>query len=252
MNIEENKNNLIRLYKEKSQNFQKILTPKNINIKKPLLKSKPFLISSLNHDLNTILDEQNSQENSKIFFYRNNAKLNRLILPSIPNTTTHIRTIMNSSTLSNPNNNSLLKPKKRYNVKLKKIKIKKNEERQSITPVNINKKLLVLYNEDFYLKNKFEKYKDKKADDIRNIKNFSYEKYNLHLLKLSSINLSQDSYNVFKKNMKVIENKMNGQKMKRKNRWLLFLDKIGHFAPEGLKRKIKSLSEHKKLEETKD
>ena len=252
MNIEENKNNLIRLYKEKSQNFQKIIRPKNIIIKKTLLKSKPILISSLNYNLNSLRDEDNSQENSKIFFYRNKERLNRLILPSIPNTTTHIKTIMNSSIVSNPNNNSFLKPQKRYNVKLKKIKIKKNEERQSITPININKKLLLLYNEDLYLKNKFKKYKEKKAEDIRNIKSFSYEKYNLHLLKLSSINLSQDSYNVFKKNMKVIENNMNGQKMKRKNRWLLFLDKIGHFAPEGLKRKIKFLSEHKKLEETKN
>ena len=49
--------------------------------------------------------------------------------------------------------------------------------------------------------------------------------------------------------MQTIESNMNGQRVKRKNRWLLFLDKIGNFAPEGLKKKIKSLSEHKKPEE---
>ena len=49
--------------------------------------------------------------------------------------------------------------------------------------------------------------------------------------------------------MQTIESNMNGQRIKRKNRWLLFLEKIGNFAPEGLKRKIKSLSEHKKLED---
>ena len=37
------------------------------------------------------------------------------------------------------------------------------------------------------------------------MQNFSYEKYNLNLLKLSSISLSQDSYNTFKKNMQIIE-----------------------------------------------
>ena len=47
--------------------------------------------------------------------------------------------------------------------------------------------------------------------------------------------------------MKSIEDDMNGQTIKRKNRWLLFLDKIGNFAPEGLKRKLKSLSEKRYL-----
>ena len=251
MNIE-NKNNLIRIYKEKSQNFQKILKPKNIFNKKTLLKSKQNLTSSLTHNIHTINDEENSQENSKIFFCRNNEKLNRLILPSIPNITSNVKAIMNSSMASYQNNNSILKQKKRYNIKLKKIKIKKHEERKTITPNNINKKLFVVYNEDYHLKNKLEKYKKKKAEDIKNIKNFSYERYNLRLLKLSSINLSQESYNVFKKNMKVIENNMKGKNVEKKNRWLIFLDKIGHFAPEGLKRKLKSLSEHKKPEETKD
>ena len=73
---------------------------------------------------------------------------------------------------------------------------------------------------------------------------FSYKKYNYNLVKYSSIDLSQDSVKAFKKNMETIENNMNGT-FKRKNRWLVFLDKIGNFAPEGLKRKLKSLSESK-------
>ena len=64
-------------------------------------------------------------------------------------------------------------------------------------------------------------------------------------MKYSSIDLSLDSVKTFKKNMKNIEDYMNGQIIKRKNRWELFLDKIGNFAPEGLKQKLKSLSERR-------
>ena len=240
-----NRNILIKLYKQKSQNFQKIIKPENLSLKKSFLRSKTNIISSLNNFNNHEPDDK-SQDNSKILLYETNESPKPLILPSIPNSTIHNQSIMNSSLINNLSNHSTLKPRKKYTVKLKKIKIKKPKDREAITPTNVNKKLLELYNEDFHLKQKFEKYKERKAE---NMKNFSYEKYNLHLLKLSSINLSQDSYNTFKKYMQTIESNMNGQRVKRKNRWLLFLDKIGNFAPEGLKKKIKSLSEHKKPEE---
>ena len=240
-----NRNILIKLYKQKSQNFQKIIKPENLSLKKSFLRSKTNIISSLNNFNNHEQDDK-SQDNSKILLYETNESPKPLILPSIPNSTIHNQSIMNSSLINNLSNHSILKPRKKYTVKLKKIKIKKPKDREAITPTNVNKKLLELYNEDFHLKKKFEKYKERKAE---NMKNFSYEKYNLHLLKLSSINLSQDSYNTFKKYMQTIESNMNGQRVKRKNRWLLFLDKIGNFAPEGLKKKIKSLSEHKKPEE---
>ena len=42
--------------------------------------------------------------------------------------------------------------------------------------------------------------------------------------------------------MKIIGNKYNGGRSKWKNKWLIFLDKIGKFAPEELKQKIISLS----------
>ena len=50
--------------------------------------------------------------------------------------------------------------------------------------------------------------------------------------------------------MQIIESNMKGQRVKRKNRWLIFLDRIGNFAPEGLKKKIISLSEHKYQEQS--
>ena len=240
-----NRNILIKLYKQKSLNFQKIIKPDNLSLKKSFLRSKTNIITSLdnfkNHD-----QEEKSQDNSKILLYETNESSKPLILPSIQNSTINNQSILNSSIINNFNNNSNIKHRKKYTVKLKKIKIKKPKGREAITPTNVNKKLLELYNEDFHLKQKFEKYKERKSE---NMNHFSYEKYNLNLLKLSSINLSQDSYNTFKRYMQTIESNMNGQRIKRKNRWLLFLDKIGNFAPEGLKKKIKSLSEHKKPKE---
>lgn len=238
---DESKNSLIKLYKQKSQNFHKINIPENFKLNKKLFLSKTKFTPTPMDSFNNQEQYEKSQENSKIFLYDTNERSKQFILPYILDTSTH-KTNMNSSLITN---SSFPKPRKKYTVKLKKIKIKKDKNRQSITPTNRDKKLLNLYKEDFYLKKKFEKYKEKKAE---NMKNFSYEKYNLNLLKLSSINLSQDSYNIFKKNMQTIESQMKGQKIKRKNRWLIFLDKIGNFAPEGLKKKIKSLSEHKKLE----
>ena len=245
MNID-NKNALIQLYKKKSQNFHKILKPQNLRIKKSFLPTKSkFSVTYNTSSINQDIDDK-SHENSKICFCETNDSPIQLILPSISNTSPQNKIILNSSIINNFNNQAIVKPRKKYTVKLKKIKIKKHNDKDTITPNNKNKKLLDLYKEDFQLKQRFERYKEKRAE---NMANFSYEKYNLNLLKLSSINLSQDSYNSFKKNMQTIESNMNGQRIKRKNRWLLFLEKIGNFAPEGLKRKIKSLSEHKKLED---
>lgn len=249
-----NKNALINLYVQKYQNFKNILKPKNITLKKSFLKSKTNFVSSPINNISLIhdLDEkEKSSENSKVFL-SNNESLKPLFLPSISNLTTQNKTIMNSSLVNNINSNNtnysgmILPKKKKFLVKLKKIKIKKSYNREIKTPIYMDKKLIDLYNEDLFLKKKFEDYKHKK---ILNMKNFSYQKYNLNLLKLSSINLSQNSYNSFKKNMDTIENNMNGQKLKKKNRWMVFLEKIGSFAPEGLKKKIKSFSEHKKPEE---
>ena len=235
---ENNKINLIKLYKQKSKNFE-IIRPNNLNLKKSSLKTF--------NNIDTPNQNELSQENHKILFFENNDKFNTLILPSIINTSTHSKSLLNSSLINNSNIESPLNEgNKNHIIKLKKLKVKKIKDKKA---AEANKKLLNIYKEDYQLKKKFEKYKLKKAEDM---KNFSYQKYNNNLLKLSSINISQNSYNIFKKNMETIELHMKGQKMKRKNRWLIFLDKIGNFAPETLKNRIKSLSEHKKLEELKD
>lgn len=257
-----NKNTLITLYMQKSKGFQKISKPKNIILKKSFLKSKTNFLLTPNNNNTTLIHEQEekSNYNSKIFFNNNNNNepIKPLFLPSISNMSpiNNNKTSLNNSLTNNMNNNSsnniLLTPrKKKFIFKLKNIKIKKPNEKElvTMTPSYMDKKLIDLYNEDFYLKQKFEKYKLKKA---KNLKNFSFEKYNLNLLKLSSINLSQNSYNTFRKNMQTIENSLNGEKFRRKNRWVIFLEKIGSFAPEGLKKKLKSLSEHKKPEEVKN
>ena len=258
-----NKNALITLYMQKSQRFQKISKPKNFILKKSFLKSKTNLLLTPNNNNITLIhdQEEKSNDNSKIFFNNNSNSNNELVkplfLPSISNISpNNNKTLLNNSLINNinnsSNNNIILTPKKKKIIfKLKNIKIKKTDERETVTltPSYMDKKLINLYNEDFYLKQKYEKYKQKKA---KNLKNFSFEKYNLNLLKLSSINLSQNSYNTFRKNMQTIENNLNGDKFRRKNRWMIFLEKIGSFAPEGLKKKLKSLSEHKKLEEVKN
>ena len=247
-----NKNALLNLFIEKSQRFHKIAKPKNIVLKKSLLKSKTNFILTPNNNITSIHDqEEKSSDNSKVFLCNSNETTKPLFLPSISNIpTNNNKTSMNSS-MSNIND-GILTPRRKKNIfKLKNIKIKRNDDRESLamTPSYMDKKLIELYNEDFHLKQKFEKFKLKKA---KNLKNFSFEKYNLNLLKLSSINLSQNSYNTFKKNMQTIENNMNGERFRQKNRWMIFLEKIGTFAPEGLKKKLKSLSEHKKFEEIKN
>ena len=106
----------------------------------------------------------------------------------------------------------------------------------------INKKnnyLINLYNENLQMKKKFEKYKEEKNN---NLSNFSFQQYNMNLLRLSSINLSKNTYQIFKKNMETIQFEMNGIKLQRKNRWIHFLEKIENIAPESLKQKLLSLS----------
>ena len=248
MNIE-NRNKLIQLYEQKSKNFKEIIRQNDINPKKTFLKSKTnFSLTPLNLPE---LDDK-SLENPKILLYENNKKKLPLFLPSIADTNMANKIILNSSSNTLLHNNSSITSKKKYQVKLRKIKIKNtHENNEFLTPAKQNKSLINLYNENLYLKHRLERYKIKKAE---NMGSFSYKKYNYNLMKYSSINLSQDSVKAFKKNMQSIENDMNGQTVKRKNRWLIFLDKIDNFAPEGLKKKIESLSEirYKKYENMKN
>ena len=229
--ITENKINLIKRYKQREKNFNKIINSNEINIKKTFLKSKTNILSnSLNFP-----ELDKSFENSKIL-YENNEKHTPLILPSISDASFINKNSLNSS-MNKKINNDIKQP-----IKLRRIRIKKTiDNKEQLIPFKQKKSLIHLYNENLRLKQRLEKYKIKKAE---NMGSFSYKKYNYNLVKYSSIDLSQDSVKAFKKNMETIENNMNGT-FKRKNRWLVFLDKIGNFAPEGLKRKLKSLSESK-------
>ena len=104
-----------------------------------------------------------------------------------------------------------------------------------------------LYKENLAKKRKLENYKEYKN---KNIKNFSLERYNEKLILLSSMNLSEDNFNIFKKNMKKIEKAMNGRETLN-NKFRKILDKIeNNNTPYNKKsKKYISLSENKTQKE---
>lgn len=236
----ENKNILIKSYKSKSNIYNKKSQKSNIiSLKKLLPKSKTNFIP-ITSDISGFQDI--SFENPNTLLENKQTKA-PFALPALPYTPIANKIKPISLNNNNLHNNSLISPKKKYFFKLKKIKIKKpNDNNGTFRLFKINKSLINLYNENLRLKEKLERYKIKNEE---NIGNFSYNKYNYNLMKYSSIDLSLDSVKTFKKNMKNIEDYMNGHIIKRKNRWELFLDKIGNFAPIGLKQKLKSLSERR-------
>ncbi len=236
----ENKNILIKSYKSKSNIYNKKSQKSNIiSLKKQLPKSKTNFIP-ITSDISGFQDI--SFENPNTLLENKQTKA-PFALPALPYTPIANKIKLISLNNNNLHNNSLISPKKKYFFKLKKIKIKKpNDNNGTFRLFKINKSLINLYNENLRLKEKLERYKIKNEE---NIGNFSYNKYNYNLMKYSSIDLSLDSVKTFKKNMQNIEDYMNGHIIKRKNRWELFLDKIGNFAPIGLKQKLKSLSERR-------
>ena len=235
----ENKNSLIRLYQQKSKNFNKLDNPKDIQLKKSFLKSKTSLFSNV---VNLPELEDKSSENSKILLYEDSERKEQLVLPSILNYSNINKNSQNSSTNNIFQNNNLFTPIKNNHIKLRKIKIKNLVTKDHSPPTTQNKNLIGLYNENLRLKQRLHKYKIKNAE---NMHNFSYRNYNYNLIKLSSMDLSDESFKSFRNNMKKIEDNFNGLTIQRKNRWSIFLDKIGNIAPEGLKKKILSLSERK-------
>ena len=179
MNMD-NKTNLIQLYKQRTKIFKKLDNHKSVaNLKKSFIKAKTNFISD-SYNLPELNDT--SKENSKINICERNTPL---ILPSIPNMSIINKSSLNSSFNKDFPYECLLKAERKNKLKLRKIKIIYNNK-NSKSPMNKNKSLINLYNENFHLKKKFEHYKIKKEG---NMQNFSYEKYNLNLLKLSSISL---------------------------------------------------------------
>ena len=214
-----------------------------MQLKKSFLKSKTSLFSNV---INLPELEDKSFENSKILLYEDNERKDKLVLPSILNRPNINKNSQNSSSNNIFQNSNLFTPIKNDHIKLRKIKIKKLALKKHSPPKTDKKNLIGLYNENLRLKKRLEKYKIKNAENMRD---FSYRNYNYNLIKLSSMNLSDESFKSFRNNMKKIEDNFNGHTIQRKNRWSIFLDKIGNIAPEGLKKKLLSLSERKNQDE---
>ena len=224
-----NKNNLIQIYKIKPNNYinranKKIIQYRNSSLRYNKNKDSTSFISS----------KEKLKDDSKISSNENVVKRNQLIFPLINNITRYNQSVLNFSI-----NNIIQKSLQLSPIKKNKINIGKRMSKTKIQKVkNLNK----VYKESLLLKKKLKKYQDKKS---KNMRHFSYKNYNYNLMKYSSINLSPESCTSFKKNMESIEHSYIGQKIIKKDRWLSFLDKIGDCVSEGLKKKLRSLSESK-------
>ena len=232
LNIKKEKNNIIEFYKpEKKCNLMNLDYTHNIYPKRTLFNS--------NNRFKLNLSELNNKpiNYSKINLNENSKNNSKLMLPSIQNSI-----IMNKKTNRNCSMNNAFRinclcPIKKLKIKSEKRRIKRIKRSSSYKR---KKKLIKMYNENSLMKEKLERYKE--SEKTENMNNFSYKKYNYHLLEHSSFDISLKNFKTFKENMKIIENKLNGEKYKIHNRWLKFLEKLGKFAPEELKKKVISLS----------
>ena len=225
-----NKNNIIRINKIK-RNYINPTNSKTIILKKTFIKS--------NKNSNSLItSKEKLKEESKISLKEKEVKRNQLILPLINKITNNNRSILNLS-INSIIQKSIQKSMQLSPTKKGKIKIGKKISKRNVEQL---KNLKKVYHESYLMKQKLKRYKERKA---KNIRNFSYKNYNYNLIKYSSINLSRESCHSFKKNMESIENTFNGQRIHKKDRWLSFLDKISDNVSEGLKKKLKLLSEAK-------
>ena len=239
--IKKDKNNLIKLSKPNKKLNKKINLDysHNINPKTSLLNS--------NIELRLNLSELNNKPIKHLNLYSNENRIknSQLILPSIQNTLTVNKKLNRNYSMNNIFRNNCFCPIKKGNIKIKKIKLKRLKKTSSYKR---KKRLIKIYNENLLMKEKLEKYKEN--ENKENMDSFSYKNYNRHLLEYSSLDLSLKTFKTFKKNMKIIGNKLKGEKVEPYNRWLIFLEKIGKFAPEELKKKVISLSKKEYQENT--
>lgn len=232
-------NSLLDLYPKKSLFFNKISN--NLVIKKPLLIKSNKL--SKNYTQKNIFSANKSSKEAEISISLNNDnkekiknKYKKILLPSLPSNSNTFQTLILSTKTNESKDNTIQSQKKL--IKLKKIKLN-NENERYLSSLKNNRYLNKLYHEDLELKKKFERFKKK---NIHNLTKFSFKNYNIKLLRLSSIDLSSENYQIFKKNMQNIECGMKGIRLQRKNKWIHFLERIENFAPEGLKQKLIKLS----------
>ena len=220
---------------QKSKSFNTTLRQsRNVkfNTPKKEIEKSQIIISNSNNNSNK---NKNITKEEQIKI----EKFKKILLPSLSST--------NKSTYKSVINSKINKKPKESILKL--IKIRKLNV-FSFTPmksISNNKKLKKLYKENLAKKRKLENYKEYKN---KNIKNFSLERYNEKLILLSSMNLSEDNFNIFKKNMKRIEKAMNGRETLN-NKFRKILDKIeNNNTPYNNKsKKYLSLSENKTQKE---
>ena len=200
--MENKKNiNILDLYFRRKNNKKKLTN--QLILSTPLrVKSKHFIYySSGNINIKTpknIFEENNNilKNNKEEEMKLKIKKYKKILLPSLSTNLFKNKNIINSES------------KNSYIDKPRIVKIKKIVNFSPDNTKNIHRKLKELYKENFIKKIKMEKYKEKKN---HNIKYFSFEDYNEHLLELSSINLSEDNFNIFKKNMECIQKDYNGK-----------------------------------------
>ena len=244
--INGNNVNILDLYFKKKKNIMKTadhLILKNPIIVKPKCMSPSF---SRNFKFNTPLKKDNKNDSILQNININNnkdqeiklkiQKYKKLLLPTLSTNRTTTQKSVNT-----PKNKTYRTPKEN---KTKLIKIKKINF-FSFSPVNnkyrSNKKLKGLYKENLIKKRILERYKESKN---KNITNFSFKKYNEKLIQLSSMDISEDNFKIFKKNMKCIEKAMNGHSSLR-NRYNKFFVGIEAIKTDDKKKKIVSFSENK-------
>ena len=233
INIKKEKNNIEFYRPKKNYDLLNFDYSNNINLKKSLFNSNNKLILNLSELNNKPL------RHSKIYLNENNKNNTQLMLPSIQNSQIINKKMNINSSMNNIFRINCLCPIKKLKIKSEKGKKTKLKIKRT-SSYKRKKKLIKIYNENSLMKEKLEKYKE--SEKTENMNNFSYKRYNHHLLEYSSFDISLKNFKTFKENMKIIENKLNGEKYKIHNRWLKFLEKLGKFAPEELKKKVISLS----------
>ena len=208
---------------QKCKNYNNLPPSRNIKFSPP---KKEFENSG------NINNNNNKEEQIKLKIQ----KYKKILLPSLSTTNkSAYKSLLNSK----------INIKQKEEDKPKLIKIRKLNA-FTFSPLKSksnNKKLKKLYKENLDKKRKLDKYKEYKN---KNIKNFSLRRYNEKLILLSSMNLSEDNYNVFKKNMKCIEKAMNGR-VSFNNKYKNLFDNIeNNYKPYSKKsKKYISLSEAK-------
>ena len=204
---------ILDLYFKKKKNI--IKTADHLILKMPMTKVdksiSPYL--SKKEKYKALIKEQKQEShllkiNKEQLNQLKIEKYKKILLPSL--------FVTSSNNKSTFNSRSINKKTKDFHNDKSILFITKKINFHSLSPTNkkynlktYNKKLRIVYNEDFKKKKIFERFKENKK---KNIMSFSFEKYNRDLLNLSYFDISKDSYKVFQKNKICMEEILNGRK----------------------------------------